>query len=74
MLALGILLPGAVRIMQALTTATTSEAGLPKDFSSPKEALSKEFNAASASIITGSATAKSREHSSWKAVTSACME
>jgi hypothetical protein len=33
----------------------TSGAGLPKDFSSPREFLSRELRAASASAITGSA-------------------
>lgn len=67
---LGILPPGDVSTMQADTTFTTSAAGLPKDFNSPKLALSKLFNAASASLMIGSVTSKSRLHSSWKAVTS----
>ena len=45
-------------------TWTTSAAGLPNDLSSPSDALSKEFSAASASAITGSAASRSRVHSS----------
>ncbi len=74
MLTLGILPPGAVSTIQALTTCTTSAAGLPKDLSSPREPLSREFRAASASLMIGSAAAKSLVHSSAKAVTSACAQ
>lgn len=70
--ALGILPPGAVSAMQADTTLTTSAAGLPKDLSSPRLALSRLFSAASASRMTGSAASRSCVHSSWNAVTSAC--
>lgn len=69
-LTLGIFPPGAVSTIHALTTCTTSAAGLPKDLSSPKDPLSREFKAASASLMIGSAAASSRPHSSAKAVTS----
>ena len=68
---LGILPPGAAKTITADTTATTSAAGLPKDLSSPREALSRELSAASAWAIMGSAASRSLEHSSWKAMTSA---
>ena len=69
---LGTLPPGAHSTMHAATTCTTSAAGEPNDLSSPRDALSSEFKAASASLMTGSATARSREHSSWKVCTSDC--
>mmetsp|Transcript_13357 Transcript_13357/g.32648 ORF Transcript_13357/g.32648 Transcript_13357/m.32648 type:complete len:242 (-) Transcript_13357:572-1297(-) len=69
---LGTLPPGAVSTMQADTTCTTSAAGLPNDLSSPSDALSSEFNAASASAMMGSAASRSRAHSSWNACTSDC--
>mmetsp|Transcript_42947 Transcript_42947/g.109892 ORF Transcript_42947/g.109892 Transcript_42947/m.109892 type:complete len:368 (-) Transcript_42947:68-1171(-) len=67
---LGILPPGAVSTMHALTTCTTSAAGLPNDLSSPRLPLSSELSAASASAMMGSAASRSLAHSSWNAVTS----
>lgn len=46
---LGMFPPLEARIMTAARTSTTSLAGLPKDLSSPRDALSRELRAASAS-------------------------
>lgn len=54
-------------------TWTTSAAGEPKDLSSPRDALSKDPRAASASAMMGSAACSSRAHSSWNAITSVAM-
>lgn len=66
--------PPSIEVQQLMITCTTSAAGLPKDLSSPSDALSREFRAASASAMMGSAAARSRVHSSWKFCTSVCRQ
>mmetsp|Transcript_13737 Transcript_13737/g.31800 ORF Transcript_13737/g.31800 Transcript_13737/m.31800 type:complete len:210 (+) Transcript_13737:3809-4438(+) len=73
-MSLGITPRGATRIITALSTSATSGGGVASAFISVKCFLSSPLSAASASITSGSAAARSRLHSSWMPFTSsACL-